>query len=276
LNSPTKGTATAISADQWTLQEQLPTTMGFAPWSPTHQSITSIPGAALPLISTTLASELAQNMAPQTNIASVYSSGKGLAKFATMIYAANDLVGNKGLAGAALLQLEQAYGLWVSGTAQSTLVYDTVWGGIIDAVVWTDPNADYGNGMYNDHMFHYGYMVYTAAVIAHLDPAWLNQGVNKAWVNSLVRDFANSVTDDTYFPFSRNFDWYHGHSWASGLYASGDGNSASPFPPPSHSIPVTNAPRKTSRALARTPSRATRSKCGGRPRATPTWRRAAT
>jgi endo-1,3(4)-beta-glucanase len=227
LQTPTKGVATAVRADQWNLQEQLPTSMGFAPWSPTHQSVTSIPGAALPIISSALATELGEDMIAQTNIGSVYGSAKALAKFASLVYTANDLVGNKGLAGAALLQLEKAYGMWISNTAACTLVYDTVWGGVIDAGVWTDPNADYGNGMYNDHMFHYGYMVYAAAVIAHLDPSWLNQGVNKAWVNSLVRDFANSVDNDQYFPFSRNFDWYHGHSWASGLYASGDGNSRS-------------------------------------------------
>jgi endo-1,3(4)-beta-glucanase len=202
--------------------------MGFAPWSPTFQSVTSIPRAALALINNTLVTELGEDMLAQTNIQTVYFSGKALAKFATLIYTANDLANNKGVAGAALLQLEEAYALWVEGKAQSTLVYDEVWKGIIDDIVYTGPNGDYGNGMYNDHVFHYGYMVYTAAVIAHLDSSWLNKGANKDWVNSLVRDYANSV-DDQYFPFSRSFDWYHGHSWASGLYASGDGNSRFPM-----------------------------------------------
>jgi endo-1,3(4)-beta-glucanase len=59
-------------------------------------------------------------------------------------------------------------------------------------------------------------------VIGHLDPSWLNEGTNKQWVNTLVRDYANPVTDE-YFPFSRSFDWFHGHSWAKGLFESGDG-----------------------------------------------------
>ncbi len=59
----------------------------------------------------------------------------------------------------------------------------------------------------------YGYFIYTAAVIAYLDPGWLTQGQNKAWVNTLVRDIANPSSLDTYFPTSRNFDWYHGHTW---------------------------------------------------------------
>ena len=43
------------------------------------------------------------------------------------------------------------------------------------------------------------------------------------WVNTLLRDAANPSSTDPYFPFSRSFDWYHGHSWAKGLFDSGDG-----------------------------------------------------
>ena len=38
----------------------------------------------------------------------------------------------------------------------------------------------------------------------------------------LVRDAANPSISDQYFPFSRAFDWYHGHSWAKGLFESAD------------------------------------------------------
>ncbi|KAJ5469997.1 Glycoside hydrolasefamily 81 [Penicillium desertorum] len=38
-----------------------------------------------------------------------------------------------------------------------------------------------------------------------------------------VRDAGNSVEDDPYFPFSRSFDWFNGHSWAKGLFESFDG-----------------------------------------------------
>src|ERR1700761_8099598 len=41
----------------------------------------------------------------------------------------------------------------------------------------------------------------------------------------LARDYADSITDDEYYPFSRMFDWYMGHSWAEGLFASGDGKN---------------------------------------------------
>jgi endo-1,3(4)-beta-glucanase len=80
------------------------------------------------------------------------------------------------------------------------------------------------DGAKPDH-FHFGYFVYTAAVIGYLDPGWLTTGTNKAWVNMLVRDYANPVTTDPYFPFSRSFDWYQGHSWASGLFEALDGRN---------------------------------------------------
>ena len=59
------------------------------------------------------------------------------------------------------------------------------------------------------------------ALIGHLDHGWLKE--NKHYVNTLVRDVSNPSAKDKYFPLWRMFDWYHGHSWAHGLYASFDG-----------------------------------------------------
>ena len=67
------------------------------------------------------------------------------------------------------------------------------------------------------------YFVYTAAVIAQVDKSWLSEGNNRAWVNTLIRDYANPSSKDFEFPFSRSFDWYNGHSWAKGLFDSADG-----------------------------------------------------
>lgn len=82
--------------------------------------------------------------------------------------------------------------------------------------------ADFGNTYYNDHHFHYGYFILAAAVIGYLDSSWLTK-TNIDYVNTLVRDIANPNSQDKYFPVSRNFDWYHGHSWAHGLYETLDG-----------------------------------------------------
>lgn len=115
--------------------------------------------------------------------------------------------------------------MFVNNTQPYPLVYDTVWKGAVSSGTYIagDSGIDFGNTYYNDHHFHYGYFVWAAAVIGYLDPAWLTEGTNKAWVNMLVRDYANPSTEDSYFPFSRSFDWYHGHSWAKGLFESGDG-----------------------------------------------------
>lgn len=34
-------------------------------------------------------------------------------------------------------------------------------------------SADFGNGQYNDHHFHYGYFAYAAAALGRKDAAWL-------------------------------------------------------------------------------------------------------
>lgn len=113
------------------------------------------------------------------------------------------------------------------------LFYDSYWNGIISSFPWNrvvvngtqiqpDGGECYGNSIYNDHMFHYGYLVYTAALIAHMDPSFLREPGVKDFINTLTRDYASPV-DDQHFPFSRNFDWWHGHSWAAGTKASSDG-----------------------------------------------------
>lgn len=202
--------------------------MGFAPWSPATGSVDTLPQAAMSIINSAAQTELSEDMAAQTNLDSMYFSGKALAKFAAVVYVANDLAKNPGLAAAGLTKLKAAMNTFIQNKQQNPLAYDTVWGGIVSTAGYTDSGADFGNTNYNDHHFHYGYFVYTAAVIAHIDPSWVNtnSATNKAWVNALVRDYANSITDDPYYPFSRNFDWFHGHSWAKGLFESGAGKGS--------------------------------------------------
>lgn len=226
LWTTTKGKATAVVADSWTLSEpNLPIDMGFSPWSPTLRSVNSVSSAAAALMNTAGETELSQDVNAQTNLNSMYYSGKGLAKFAAIVYALHDIAGNKTLAVTGLRKLEAAFAVFVNNQQQLPLYYESAWGGAVSSGTYQtgDSGLDFGNTYYNDHHFHYGYFVYAAAVIGYLDPTWLNNGTNKAWVNMLVRDYANSITNDPYFPMSRSFDWYHGHSWAKGLFESGDG-----------------------------------------------------
>ncbi|KAH0261973.1 endo-1,3-beta-glucanase, partial [Aureobasidium melanogenum] len=225
LQTTTKGTATGIVGNSWTLVERaLPIGMGFAPFSPSG-SISKVSAAAAKLINKAGESELSQDMKKQSDLNSMYYSGKALAKFAAIVYAVHDIGNNATLSISGLQKLKAAFDTFVRNEQILPLVYESSWGGAVSSGTYQtgDSGLDFGNTYYNDHHFHYGYFVYAAAVIGYLDPGWLNQGTNKTWVNTLVRDYSNSVTNDAYFPFSRSFDWYHGHSWAKGLFESGDG-----------------------------------------------------
>ncbi|KAI9838364.1 MAG: hypothetical protein M1819_005632 [Sarea resinae] len=224
LQTTTKGIATAVVADSWTLVEEgMPTEMGFAPWSPSETNVTSLSADAISLIQTVGASEVSQNMSAQTNLDSMYFSGKALSKFASIVYTLHELANDSAMANAGLMQLEKAFAVFASNQQQFPLIYETAWKGVVSSASYVtgDSGADFGNTYYNDHHFHYGYFIHAAAVIGYLDPNWLK--ANRDWVNMLVRDVANPSTEDGYFPFSRSFDWYHGHSWAKGLFESGDG-----------------------------------------------------
>ncbi|KAH6724355.1 glycoside hydrolase family 81 protein [Leptodontidium sp. MPI-SDFR-AT-0119] len=224
LTTTTKGIATAVAADSWTMEEILPTTMGFAPWSSQNgNERATFSSSAAAAIQSIAASEVSQDMSAQSNLDSMYFSGKALAKFAGIVYTLHDLVGDKALAQAGLSNLKDAFARFTSNTQAFPLVYETAWGGIVSSASYVTGNSgvDFGNTYYNDHHFHYGYFIYAASIIGYLDPSWLPE--NKAWVNALVRDIANPSPSDSYFPVSRNFDWFNGHSWAHGLYESFDG-----------------------------------------------------
>ena len=225
LTTTTKGNATAVVADKWVMVEpELPIDMGFSPWSTSTGTKTRVSRSALSAIMSAASSEIQQDMNAQSNINSMYFAGKALSKFATIIYTVNNIANDTSLAQQGLARLKNAFALFSTNQQRYPLVYDTAWGGIVSSASYpyqtNDPGADFGNSYYNDHHFHYGYFIHAAAVVGSLDSTWL--ATNKDWVNSLVRDVANPSLNDNYFPFSRSFDWYHGHSWAKGLFESGD------------------------------------------------------
>ena len=223
LDTTTKGTATAVLADSWTLVESdLPTTLSFAPWDPSakEKTMDAVPGARAVLAAGQ--SEITQAFDLQIDVDSMYYAGKALSKFATLIWAIQNIGGNPTLASQGLDRLKVSFSMFTSNKQQFPLVYDTAWKGIVSSATYKtgDIGADFGNSLYNDHHFHYGYFIHAAAVIGALDPGWL--APNKDWVNALVRDVASPSGRDPYFPVFRAFDWFHGHSWAKGLYDSGD------------------------------------------------------
>ena len=77
----------------------------------------------------------------------------------------------------------------------------------------------------NDHHFHYGYYIYSAAQIALRDKEWAEDSNYGAMVKELINDIACNDRDSSRYPYLRNFSPYEGHSWASGHQAFADGNN---------------------------------------------------
>ena len=82
--------------------------------------------------------------------------------------------------------------------------------------------ASFGSDEMNDHHFHYGYLIYAAAMVAENDPTLADKIAPV--VDLVVADIA-SATANGPFPQYRNFDPYAGHSWASGSSPFADGNN---------------------------------------------------
>ncbi len=152
LVTTTKGMATGIQADSWTLVEpDLPIDMSFDPWSPMTGSIDTLPLDVMQAINAAATVELAENVSVQTNTGSMYYDGKALAKFAAIVYAAHQLAQNTTLAYTGLQELEAAFGLHVQNLQEDTLVYDDSWGGAVSESTYLDGNSgdDFGNTYYN-------------------------------------------------------------------------------------------------------------------------------
>ncbi|KAK9766843.1 hypothetical protein K7432_003775 [Basidiobolus ranarum] len=148
-----------------------------------------------------------------------YFFGKGVAKIARLALIAEQ-IGRLELLEKILDNLKRALVPWFTGKNQNPLVYDLTWKGIISRNGINDRGADFGNGWYNDHHYHYGYFIYACAVIGRYEKSWLNE--YRIPILALLKDYANPVSGDPMFPKFRHKDMYDGHSWASGLFEFAD------------------------------------------------------
>ncbi|DAZ93071.1 TPA: hypothetical protein N0F65_008865 [Lagenidium giganteum] len=159
---------------------------------------------------------------------SYYFCGKWAQKYASLCLMGNDysVVGDdKALKDKCVAKLQQTMTRFMTNNWDSPLVYDKIYRGIVSTEGFKahDPNADFGNTMYNDHHFHYGYWILASAVLNYLSPDWSGLRDLKRMTNLLVRDVANPSWDDQYFPKFRNFDWFRGHSYSHGVTPFADG-----------------------------------------------------
>lgn len=226
LDSTNMGKLTACIGTDVVMTETLPTFIGFSPYSSFKSADKNITNDQKNLITQVATRELDGDVVNESNLNSMYFSGKKLDKYAQIVFTCKYILNNDTLARKGLAKLKQAFERFSNNRQQNPLVYETTWRGLISvAGLNGDPLQDFGNSYYNDHNFHYGYFVHAAAVIALVDRDLGGNWVAsvKPYVNNLIRDVANPSTDDRFFPRWRSFDWYAGHSWAKGILVSGDG-----------------------------------------------------
>ncbi|KAI5789057.1 glycosyl hydrolase family 81-domain-containing protein [Geopyxis carbonaria] len=224
MQSPIKGMMTAYVGNVWTLREQIQSDIGLGPWRTDGAAVTYSP-EVLDKIRAAAAVDVAGDFDADSDLDSMYYSGKALTRQAQICWVARTVLNDDNLAGTCLDKLKQSFSRFSSNTQKAPLAYDTVWGGLVSSAGYADPGADFGNTNYNDHHFHFGYHVFAGAVLATLDPTWAADPANVEYVNTLLRDFANPAAAgaDPYFPRFRSFDWFAGHSWAKGIFESADG-----------------------------------------------------
>lgn len=159
---------------------------------------------------------------------SYYFNGKAAQKYASLCLMASDssVVGSDTtLRAECVTKLKNILTPFLENKWTNTLSYDTVYRGILSSQGFkqNDINADFGNTMYNDHHYHFGYWIVTAAIVNRLEPTWARIGELNSIASFLIRDVANPSWSDAYFPKFRNFDWYRGHSYSHGVTPFADG-----------------------------------------------------
>ena len=149
-----------------------------------------------------------------------YEGGKVLAKAARLIQIADSLK-NIELRDKAINILKPELEKWynyTNGKTSKYFQYDSTVGTLIAQKAGYNSDTEI-----NDHHFHYGYHLFAASVVAKYDSAFLSK--NKEFIDLIASDFANYNRDSKTFPYLRNYDFFEGHSWASGTVPFGDGNN---------------------------------------------------
>lgn len=96
------------------------------------------------------------------------------------------------------------------------VVYDEVARGVVGLT------PSFGSELFNDHHFHYGYLLGAAGLLAADDPSLV---ADLAPVMDLLALDVAAGRASAWFPALRVVDVYRGHSWASGTAPFADGNN---------------------------------------------------
>lgn len=154
---------------------------------------------------------------PKINPRETYWDGKNLNRIAQLVHLA-DQQGMITQRDSFLTYLKATMADWFDGQAPYLFYLDPNWD-----VLQGYPSGFGADSQINDHHFHWGYFIMSAATVAQYDPAWAAN--YEGSVELLARDAANWDRTDPRFPYLRHFDPYAGHSWAAGHQAFGGGNN---------------------------------------------------
>jgi endo-1,3(4)-beta-glucanase len=254
-----KGTMLPITGETWSYDELLPS-LGFdGDAGSNNQDFFRDPAVQSALVAS-LTSDI--ELALPTKTEGVYGFGKQSARLAQLVHIADRLTsGNTTIDGlseqalptllkggvvvcarqgvhsytassqisSGLQILKDALSDFLRGNVSDKLVFDANLGGLVSEDGLRDPNADFGSGRYNDHHFHYGYILYACAILGRLDREFV-QRFGTA-VDAIMYDIAyngnfdSSPCETAFFPGARHKSWFDGHSFASGCFPFGNGKS---------------------------------------------------
>ncbi|EEC47217.1 endo-1,3-beta-glucosidase [Phaeodactylum tricornutum CCAP 1055/1] len=260
-----KGTMTPILGSSWVYDENLPS-LGFDGDTGSNSNKAYLD---LNIRSTLIESlEKDMNLALPTLTENIYGFGKQIARLSQLAHIADvlrtggvevdentnvmnnsklfesqekrlDLIFN-GTLSLLTSRLQQ----FLTSNISDSLVYDTNFGGMVSVDGLRDSNRDFGNGRYNDHHFHYGYILYACAVLGRLDRSFILKYGDKVDATTFLRkpyplfvpfsifydiahdsNSASQTGNGAFFPLARHKSWFDGHSFASGLFPFGNGKS---------------------------------------------------
>ncbi|KAG2517380.1 hypothetical protein JM16_007424 [Phytophthora kernoviae] len=224
LNSTTRGkmVGQVTTTSSWTLSEDEDDLE--VDFYPTHKPTAAV--VAEVGISKTLKADIAGEWS--LNTTSWYFNGKLYQKYASLCLMAADaaVVGeDKTLLKSCLTKLETLIEPFLNNTLAPPLNYETSYGGIVSSqsFIVKDVNADFGNSVYNDHHYHYGYWITASAMLKKLHPKWERMKELDDMIWMMLRDVANPSSEDKFFPKFRHFSFYLGHSYSHGVTPMADG-----------------------------------------------------
>ncbi|RUS29593.1 glycosyl hydrolase family 81-domain-containing protein [Jimgerdemannia flammicorona] len=181
--------------NMWTLTKP---DLSTASWLPRNAAV---PKALLQPVTDALDADLRQDWTYDCDRATNYFSGKALQKWALVALISNRPETGLAARQNAVQKLKDALAPFLGNVQQDPFNYDATYKGVVARCRITsgDAGCEFGHTHYNDHHFHQGYLIATAAVIKMLDPAWRSDELN-AWTEALIRDALPSaapLTDAT-------------------------------------------------------------------------------